>query len=176
MEIGEKLLGVVRLSVLNGNFWDVELRKVSGRTWLEGGLQEFLEYHSVSPEYILNIHSMSTNWINPEKRFKKHLEEECGEEESTDISSAESEKEESIDIMEIPRTTLRKNFKQSRVSKKLRTVEESEAAASKKSLILVRNTLKKNAKKMNPWISPVLLLQEVQSFWGTVEVEPCRKR
>ncbi|KAF6160583.1 hypothetical protein GIB67_019523 [Kingdonia uniflora] len=167
-EIGEKLSGVVRLSVSNGNFWDVELRKVGGRTWLEGGLQEFLEYHFVSPGYFLVFnyegnskfhvfifdmscceieYSCHVNKLDEpkEERSKKHLEEECGEEESTDISSAESEEEEStdissaeseeeesMDIMEIPRTTSRKNFKQSRVPRKLRTAEESETAASKK--------------------------------------------
>ncbi|KAF6177092.1 hypothetical protein GIB67_015967 [Kingdonia uniflora] len=116
MEIEEKLSGVVHLSVSNSNFWDVELRKVDGRTWLE-------------EEYSCHVNKLDKP---KEERFKKHLEDECGEEESTDISSAESEEEESMDIMEIPKTTSRKNFKQSRVPRKLRTAEESEATSSKK--------------------------------------------
>ncbi|KAF6151430.1 hypothetical protein GIB67_020654 [Kingdonia uniflora] len=54
-KIEMELSDVARLCVPSGKVWNVKVRKDNGKTCFQDGLQEFMEYHSISQWHVLGF-------------------------------------------------------------------------------------------------------------------------
>ncbi|KAF6177078.1 hypothetical protein GIB67_015953 [Kingdonia uniflora] len=109
-----ELSNVARLYVPSGKVWDVKVWKDNGKTWFQDGMQEFMEYNSISEWHVLvfrydgnsQFHVVIFNKSASEIEYPcdpEDLEETDNENECPEHTEEGSEEDNSVEIIDVPR-------------------------------------------------------------------------